>query len=709
MRSSKQTWWIVILSSALLLVLWQGITVTYGQAATGIIRVDGLTGIDSATCGSEAMPCKSLQHAVNNVSELHGATVLVAEGTYIYTGGAFSACEAYLNATAVLCVYNRQIVLLGGYPHGSWTQSDPQNHPTVIDGQSQRRGIYAFTDPSIFAGSLRLVDVIVQNGFAQGATSGAIGQMTGFGGGLLVDFAHVELLRVTFRNNQARGGNTSQAIGGSAAGGGAALRTAGAGTSLEHVVFTNNQVLGGSGAQRGGYAIGGGLFTYQTTVSGRYITATNNQSTGGSTSGVGLYNGETGDAQGAGIALQISTDAEFQYVTVMSNTAVGGNAPNGTAAGAFGGGIFSEEATVSLRDFVIQNNTARGGAGLNPTSTQFRGGLAEGGGISVVESNATMDRVRIINNQALAGNGQSGGYSGATAGGGAYFADYVGPVANLVMTNSVIADNYAAMGTVGAVAGGGGGGIDLQGVNADIRYTTFARNRLSSTSMQGTAIVALSGGGPASASFTNCIISDHIEPSGVYAVQVQPNSQIALQRTLWANNWGKSIGSVTDSNPINATGAEFVSPGSPNYNYRIKKTSPARNMATGSSPNNDIDYQTRPWFSASDIGADEYVPIILSGGPIASGKILLTWWVDAALVSGVASYEITLTCPPGAACPGPFNAGTAKQYTVSGLTNGKTYTMLVTAKNSSNQAIETSNSIQIAPSDRFVYLPSVLR
>jgi hypothetical protein len=187
-----------------------------------------------------------------------------------------------------------------------------------------------------------------------------------------------------------------------------------------------------------------------------------------------------------------------------------------------------------------------------------------------------------------------------------------------------------------------------------------------------------------------------------------------LQRTFWAGNsaniyTGTGSGTVTDNNPVSAASANFVSPGAPNYDYHIKKTSAAKDAATGSASGKDMDDQARPWFGAPDIGADEYVPIVLSDGLVARGKVLLTWWVDSALVSGVASYEISLTCPPGAACPGPLNAGAANQYVVSGLTNGKPYTMWVTAKTSSNQTIDVSNSIVLTPMEHFVYLPSVVR
>jgi hypothetical protein len=709
MQNQNLKWGIVVVSAVLLLMLAFETTAVHGQAGTGVIRVDGLTGADSDTCGSETTPCKSLQQAVNNVSRYSGATVLVAEGTYIHAGGFFNACEAYLpNGASVLCVFNQQITMLGGYPHGNWTQSDPINHMTIIDGQGQRRGIYAFADPDIYAGSLRLVDVIVQNGFTQGSTDGT----AAFGGGLLGDYARIELVRVTFRNNQVRGGNTAQDIGGSGSGGGVALRCIAAGASFEQVTFTGNQAIGGSGAQRGGFGIGGALFTYYTPVSGRYITATNNQSVGGFTGGAGIYQGEGGDAQGAGLALQINTTADLQHVTVMSNTATGGSAPNGTAAGAFGGGIFAEISTVSLRDVVIQNNVAQGGSGLNPASTKFRGSLAEGGGFMADQSNVDLDHATIFANQALAGNGSTTGYGGAAGGGGAYFNSNLSDLKTVSIVNSMVADNYVAMGSGSTdpnmIAGGGGGGISFNYIQPKIQFTTIARNRLNSTSMQGLALA----GTPQNGTIYNTIIADHTVPAGMHAVYIQASGSVIMSRTLWAGNSldvFTGAGSVTNWEKLQAASANFVAPGAPNYNYHIQKSSPAKNMALGNMPSTDYDHQERPWFTAADIGADEYVPLILYGGPIASGQVLLSWQADSSLLPGLSSYEIALSCPVGAACPGPFNAGRAARYVVGGLTNGKTYTVLVTAKNNSNQAIDVSNSIQIIPNDHFVYLPMINR
>jgi hypothetical protein len=132
-------------------------------------------------------------------------------------------------------------------------------------------------------------------------------------------------------------------------------------------------------------------------------------------------------------------------------------------------------------------------------------------------------------------------------------------------------------------------------------------------------------------------------------------------------------------------------------------------MAIGNWPSTDADRQVRPWFNTADIGADEYIPLILGGGPIASGQVLLSWWGDPSLLPGLSSYEITLSCPSGTVCPDPVNIGLATRYVIGGLTNGKTYTMLVTAKNGSSQTIDVSNSVQITPRDHFVYLPLITR
>jgi hypothetical protein len=123
----------------------------------------------------------------------------------------------------------------------------------------------------------------------------------------------------------------------------------------------------------------------------------------------------------------------------------------------------------------------------------------------------------------------------------------------------------------------------------------------------------------------------------------------------------------------------------------------------------DVDAQPRPWLGTADVGADECVPLILGGGPVASHQALLSWWVDTLLLTDVDHYDLSFTCPPSAACPGVVNAGNNRQYFATGLTNGATYGVTVTARNGANQALGVSNYFQLTPVDQFVRLPLIQR
>jgi hypothetical protein len=70
---------------------------------------------------------------------------------------------------------------------------------------------------------------------------------------------------------------------------------------------------------------------------------------------------------------------------------------------------------------------------------------------------------------------------------------------------------------------------------------------------------------------------------------------------------------------LNAASIQYVSPGSPNYDYHLQPSSPAIDQATGQYVglllSDDIDGQPRPFGSAPDIGADEYMPPLLTANP----------------------------------------------------------------------------------------------
>src|SRR5512137_1637570 len=81
------------------------------QSGAGTIRV-APTGTDGAGCGSEAAPCRTIQGGIRNASS--GGTVLVAQGTYTYDPNQ-TPCLNFGVTTAVVCVHNKNLTILGGY------------------------------------------------------------------------------------------------------------------------------------------------------------------------------------------------------------------------------------------------------------------------------------------------------------------------------------------------------------------------------------------------------------------------------------------------------------------------------------------------------------------------------------------------------------------------------------------------------------------
>jgi hypothetical protein len=706
--------------SCLLIAAFVNATVGNGlgvvaQQESTTVRVDSTLGNDFAGCGTETAPCRSIQYALNSISAWGAGTILVAEGSYYYSGSG-NDCERYLGTSAVVCIVNRNITLIGGYPHSDWSQPMSDAHPTDVDGQGQRRGVYVVnTESNTRSVWVEIQNFVIQNGVQVGKTSGSIDDLYAFGGGMMDNSAILILRNIAFKNNQVIGGSTSQSFGGAGSGGGLAMLLAPAGTYLENVTFTQNKAMGGSGSTRGGYGIGGGLYSYKSTYTGTNLTVINNQAIGGGTNGSGATpDYEKGDAQGGGISFQEESGVELSDIVVTGNVATGGNAPNGSGGGAFGGGVFAQNAEFTLHRATINMNKALGGAGKNPmTDPWFYGSLGEGGGLSADASIVTLDSVKVVGNQAIGGNGSNTGYGGAGAGGGAYLAWYYGPRNSIEIVNSIFADNYAAHGMGGAITGGGGGGLDLQGVQGTIKYSTIARNQLGSTSMQGTAIVALTGGQPVDVTFSNVIIANHTTPANLHAVRTQTGSILRMERTLWAGNWGniysgQGSGTVVNSNALTAASADFVSPGAPNYDYRIKKTSPAKDAGTGQAPTVDINLKSRTLFAPADIGASEYVPLVVSVSPARSGSLWISWVTDTSLVTGINHYEIIITCEAGATCPAAVNAGLSTRYALQGLTNSRTYTIRVQAW-TATQAIETSNAIAAKPMAYSIFLPALLR
>lgn len=648
------------------------------------------TGNDSSACGTAVAPCRTIQQAVSLAH--NGDVILVAAG--IYAGS--QSCSA---GTTFICIQNKHLTLLGGYANGNWITADPSTNVTIIDGQNVRRAIYVSSQTND-SGSIHIEGFTIQNGLAQGASSGADSATFAFGGGMLVDFAQVTMRHMVFKNNRAIGGSTNNDYGGASGGGGLSIRATNPAT-LEHIIFEDNEAHGGSGVNRGGFAIGGGLYTYQTDMEGGYLIFRNNLAMGGSSNGSGTSGGEKSDAQGAGVAFQIGSIINAHHMEVYGNQSIGGDAPNGDAGGAFGGGVFAEVAELILTDIDIHDNLALGGDGRNSGPGA---GLGTGGGISTGTATIFLDRMRVVNNVARGGNGQVA--AGAGGGGGYYITGY----AEVSIANSIIADNLAEMGSQGTLPGGGAGGVFANFANINVTHSTFARNRLGSAPMQGTALVVVNGG---SINLSYSIIAEHTQYPGTYAVHAQPGNTVNLNQNLFFGNSNDTGGGgVFNGTATNLSGNPgFLSPGSPNHDYHITSSSAAIDQATSSSMSLDIDSQSRTLLPPPDVGADEFVPLTLRANP-GNAILRLNWTAVPGLLVGLDHYQVLVTPGPGANPPAQGNSfpvGLSTSATLTGLTNYADYTIHIEARNGANASIGESNSITIFPTDLQVYSPVVIK
>jgi hypothetical protein len=90
----------------------------------------------------------------------------------------------------------------------------------------------------------------------------------------------------------------------------------------------------------------------------------------------------------------------------------------------------------------------------------------------------------------------------------------------------------------------------------------------------------------------------------------------------------------------------------------------------------------------------------------------VSWQPNPVLASSTHHYQVVVTPEAGAAAPTQgtsINAGKATQFTLTGLTNYKHYTIVVQARNASNDVLDSSNTVLAMPVDQFVYLPAIQR
>ncbi|MBN1261653.1 MAG: hypothetical protein JXB35_13340 [Anaerolineae bacterium] len=713
---------ITLLAVVLVSIIWS-VSPAVVEANAAVFRV-APTGQDVATCGSAAQPCKTIQYAVNQASS--GDTILVAKGTYTFNA-AHDVCTGRIaGSSAVVCYFDKELTIRGGYCTSNWSTAAPETNLTIIDGQSIYRGVrlqksYAAAP----AASLHMEGFTIRNSLAVGKCSGTVDDINSFGAGLLSEHASVTLRHMVFLNNEVRGGTTTQAAGGAGAGGGVAVNTTWGGVTLtlDEVAFEGNRAVGGNGAQRGGVAIGGALFTYGIATTGMRLSFVENEAIGGNTAqGSGISGYERADAQGGAAAFHSGDVAMLQDVEATGNQALGGNAPNGEGGGAFGGALFVENMSLVVSGARIVGNKALGGTGKNVTVTASQ---AWGGGVTSTNANITLERVQVLANEARGGPGTV--YGGAVSGGGVATVSMTAERRQVQIENSIIADNYAEVGT-GALVGGGGGGVWFYGVAANVVHTTIARNSVQQN-LLGQGIILVSGGEkPVVLNLQYSIVSDHTGLTNTAAMHAQCGTTVNLSRGLYANNtyndnhdrnFAGAPGVYSGlSTMVQASSVKYVSPGAPEYDYHIRKDSPARNAATSSTESIDIDTQLRTTVPCPDIGADEYVPSFsVNLAPVASQMLRVNWEIeDPYLAGSVDHYRLALTCSSGAASPQQVQCGSHVDInvqepglTLTGLTDYKQYSVVLHAVDSNGQVLESSALITAFPTDHLIRLPFVSR
>ena len=388
-----------------------------------------------------------------------------------------------------------------------------------------------------------------------------------------------------------------------------------AGTYNEDVVINKNLILQGFGATS---------CTITGSGSGNVINV------GGFTlsiSGFTVTNGSTGF-----------------YMTAGSNVTVSDCIITAISSGGIGGGFNASNATLTISDSTISNNTAVGAAGMsidNSTATitdcVISGNTAAtqtGGGINCNSATVTITGTTISNNTATTMGGGGlildtastatitgctiSGNSTGTFGGGIFALNN----STLILSKSTISDNSAT------TDDGEGGGIscasssdsiitnclftgntnnDISGIQIDDAGTTTITNCTFADNVDDGSVIGSNGGDETT--IKNCIIANY----EVYAISDDDAGDTAMVNNLFyttgtgtiyspgsgslaaINAYSNSSGNIS-GNPL------FVS----SSDYQLQGGSPGIDAGTSTgAPTEDILGVTRPLVSGFDIGCYE--------------------------------------------------------------------------------------------------------
>lgn len=146
-----------------------------------------------------------------------------------------------------------------------------------------------------------------------------------------------------------------------------------------------------------------------------------------------------------------------------------------------------------------------------------------------------------------------------------------------------------------------------------------------------------------------------------------------------------------------------------NSDYRLQGDSPAVEAGTNVATfgvTADRHGTIRPYGSAYEIGAYEFVPALRLSGSPTDQEIHLHWTFDGSLPAGI-TWRITYTGPGGPGSPITGIAQNVSSYALTGLTNYTSYA--ITLEMMDGGDVLYTDTITLFPTDIHTYLPVVLK
>ena len=350
------------------LSLLMGWSASLASAAPGqlFVKPDG-----TGTACSRANPC-TLQTALAQATD--GDIIYLAGGRYTGTG-------------ATVITLTKSVTLYGGWDGAASgpVARDPDVHPTMLDGERQRRVVY-------ITGNITptLDGLIIVNGNATGLTAHCpviAGPPDGCGGGISVYNAHPVLTNNVITNNVAAMTSAGYPTGTTGYGGGLLLLNADRAVIRKNVVISN-------AASTANQGIGGGIAVFGTStdlrvesnrVISNYATTTSKHSWGGGIAGK-------------------------PYGALILENLIKGNHANG-ANGGDGGGLYQWYGAAQYAGNIVRGNYGSSAVYLGYSNARFEGNLVQdnpsGSGIELTSGGVDGPLYLINNIIAHSGNRQT--------------------------------------------------------------------------------------------------------------------------------------------------------------------------------------------------------------------------------------------------------------------------------------------------------------